>query len=295
MNKLTSAEKNQVTIWDDEKQYNEIKKMYGKDLSEGEFMLFVQTGKAMNLNPFLRQIWAVKYGNSPAQIFVGRDGYLVNAMRHPQYAGIESTAYYSNDIMKRLPDGTLYHESNFNNRGRLIGAYAIVHRRDLDFPIVKEVLLSEYNTGKSNWAKMPETMIKKVAEAQALRFAFPEMFAGTWHEAEQWQHNETKQTRTSAVKIGKPKPKPLEPEPVEDAEYEIDETTGEVIDQAPVSNEKALLLLIQEAVNLNSDNLEKYKSKCTELTKFEYPDEFTDLETLRELYRFAKQLIKEQE
>ena len=119
MNELAEVkEKNQVTIWDDEKQFNEIKKMYGSNLSEGEFMLFVQTGKAMNLNPFLRQIWAVKYGSNPAQIFVGRDGYLVNAMRHPQYAGLESTAYYSNDVMKRLPDGTLHHESNYNNRAR---------------------------------------------------------------------------------------------------------------------------------------------------------------------------------
>jgi phage recombination protein Bet len=295
-NELTTQEKASLTIWDDEKQFQEIKKMYGKDLSEGEFMLFVQTGKAMNLNPFLRQIWAVKYGNSPAQIFVGRDGYLVNAMRHPQYNGLISTAYYSNDIMKRLPDGTLHHESNYNNRGRLMGAYAIVYRKDLDFPIVKEVLLSEYNTGKSNWSKMPETMIKKVAEAQALRFAFPEMFAGTWHEAEQWDRNETKTTRTSSVKIGKPRPKPVEPqpEPIQDAEYEIDETTGEAIEQAPVNNEKALLMLTDEAVNLNPENVEKYKAKCMELIRFDYPDEFTDIEILRELYRFVKQLIKEQ-
>ena len=296
MNELAKTEQAQVTIWDDEKQFNEIKKMYGSNLSEGEFMLFVQTGKAMNLNPFLHQIWAVKYGSNPAQIFVGRDGYLVNAMRHPQYAGLESTAYYSNDIMKRLPDGTLHHESNFNNRGRLMGAYAIVHRRDLDFPIIKEVLLSEYNTGKSNWAKMPETMIKKVAEAQALRFAFPEMFAGTWHESEQWMDNNKKSTRTSSVKIGNPRPipSPIEEPMVEEAEYEIDETTGEVVEQAHVRNDKALLMLTQEAVNLNSDNVEKYKAKCTELTRFDYPDEFTDVEILRDLYRYVKQLIREQ-
>ena len=62
MNELAKTEQAQVTIWDDEKQFNEIKKMYGSNLSEGEFMLFVQTGKAMNLNPFLppdmgSQVW----------------------------------------------------------------------------------------------------------------------------------------------------------------------------------------------------------------------------------------------
>ena len=34
-------------------------------------------------------------------------------------------------------------------------------------------------------------------------------------------------------------------------------------------------MLTEEAVNLNSDNVEKYKAKCVELTKFDYPDEFT--------------------
>ena len=68
-----------------------------------------------------------------------------------------------------------------------------------------------------------------------------------------------KSTRTSSVKIGTPRPKPapVEEPQVEEAEYEIDETTGEVIEQAPVKNEKALLMLTEEAVNLNNDNVEK--------------------------------------
>jgi hypothetical protein len=39
-------------------------------------------------------------------------------------------------------------------------------------PFIVEVDLKEYNTSKGNWAKMPETMIKKVAESQCLRKAF---------------------------------------------------------------------------------------------------------------------------
>ena len=41
-------------------------------------------------------------------------------------------------------------------------------------------------------------------------------------------------------------------------------------------------MLTEEAVNLNNDNVEKYKARCVELTK-DYPDEFTDVEILREL------------
>ena len=295
MNELAKTEQAQVTIWDDEKRFNEIKKMYSKGISDSEFMLFVEIGKSLNLNPFLRQLWVIPYGGK-AQIFVGKDGYLVNAVRHPQYNGCQSFSYYSNDIMKKLPGGTIHHESDYNNRGRLIGAYAIVYRKDLDFPVVKDVLLSEYQKTSPIWKSIPDTMIKKVAEAQALRFAFPEMFAGTWHEAEQWQDNNKKSTRTSSIKIGTPRPKPapVEEHRIEEAEYEIDETTGEIVDQAPVKNEKALLMLTEEAVNLSSSNLEKYKTRCVELTKFDYPDEFTDVEILRELYRYVKQLIREQ-
>jgi hypothetical protein len=39
-------------------------------------------------------------------------------------------------------------------------------------PFTVEVSRSEYDTGKGNWQKMPETMIKKVAESQCLRRAF---------------------------------------------------------------------------------------------------------------------------
>ena len=45
--------------------------------------------------------------------------------------------------------------------------------------------------------------------------------------------NNKKSTRTSSVKIGtpRPKPSPVEDPQFEEAEYEIDETTGEVIEQ----------------------------------------------------------------
>jgi hypothetical protein len=49
------------------------------------------------------------------------------------------------------------------------------------------VELSEYSTGKSLWNSQtgkPATMIKKVAEAQALRMAFQDLLGGTYGEEE---------------------------------------------------------------------------------------------------------------
>lgn len=285
----------EITIWDDKNELAEIKKMYGASLSEGEFITFVKMGKALNLNPFMRQIWAVKYGNTPAQVFVGRDGYLVNAMRHPQYRGMLSSAYYSNDIMKRLPDGTLHHESNYNNRGRLVGAYAIVHRKDLDFPIIKEVLLSEYNTSKSNWAKMPETMIKKVAEAQALRFAFPEIFQGTWHEAEDWKdsnsHREQSKTKTYTYQ----KPKPVEREPIQDAEYQEVETEEQpqAEPQTPDQSEritKGLNLIKEKFATLDEESQAGFAFQCQELTGKEFPDADMKIDQITALFKIIREL-----
>jgi len=46
------------------------------------------------------------------------------------------------------------------------------------------VALSEYHTGKNPWTRMPETMIKKVAEASALRMAFPDELGGVYSQEE---------------------------------------------------------------------------------------------------------------
>ena len=44
--------------------------------------------------------------------------------------------------------------------------------------------LEEYNTGASLWADKPATMIRKVALVQALREAYPEMYAGVYDSSE---------------------------------------------------------------------------------------------------------------
>ena len=43
-----------------------------------------------------------------------------------------------------------------------------------------EVSLEEYNSGKSNWAAKPATMIQKVAKSQAFRAAFPNEYEGIY-------------------------------------------------------------------------------------------------------------------
>ena len=302
MNELAEVKKNEISWWDSEELTRMIKQKLAPNANDFDWFRFTETSKNLNLNPFMGEITLTSFRNGKTGEYdstpiIQRQGYIKIARRSPEFNGLTSDAIYSNQQIIKDHTGRYTITSSYSDRGKLVGAIASVNIKGADYPITVEVSLSEY-MGYNLWKSKPETMIKKVAESQAIRKAFPELFNGTYDETERWEttDNNKKSTRTSAVKIGtpRPKPSPVEDPQFEDAEYEIDETTGEVVEQAPVKNEKALLMLTEEAVNLNSDNVEKYKAKCVELTKFDYPDEFTDVETLRDLYRYVKQLIKEQ-
>lgn len=184
---------NELTLWQDEKQIAEVKAIYGKDLTDGEFKIFRGIGMVTNLNPYLREIWAVKYGTSPASIFIGRDGYRKAAQGNPEYDFHIVDAVYANDDFK-VEDGAVRHSYNVKERGALVGAYCSVKRKSASKPMFTYVELKEYTTGKSLWQTKPATMIKKVAEAQGLRMAFQDIFAGTYDESEQWEQKKGNDT-----------------------------------------------------------------------------------------------------
>ena len=128
-----------------------IRDMFAKGANDNEFGVMIELARKYQLDPFARQIWLVKYGDNPAQIFCGRDGYLAIAHRSGQFDGIQSGS--------RVEDG------------ELIG-WCRVYRKDMSHPFEVEVYASEYSTGKNLWRDKPRTMIQKVAEAHALRRAF---------------------------------------------------------------------------------------------------------------------------
>ena len=128
-----------------------IRDMCAKDCTDNEFLLLMQLAKTYQLDPFAKQIWAVKYGNNPAAIFCGRDGFLAIAHRSGKFDGMESGTRKDGDD--------------------LVG-WCRVYRKDMSRPFEVEVSLSEYSTGKNLWQTKPKTMIVKVAESHALRRAF---------------------------------------------------------------------------------------------------------------------------
>lgn len=136
-----------------------IKSTIAKDCTDTELSLLLYQADRLNLDPLQKQIWAVKFADKPALIFVGRDGFLQFAHRSGQFDGMESGT--------KVVDGNI------------IG-FARVYRKDMAHPISVEVDLKEYQRKYAAtvpqdfriWETKPKTMIQKVAESQALRRAF---------------------------------------------------------------------------------------------------------------------------
>ena len=183
-NELASYDNRALSFWKDPNALKEIKELFAPNLTDLEFKGFIGMGSALGLNPFLRECWAIKYDKTkPAQIFIGRDGYRKVAQRQAEYDFHYAETIYSKDKFK-VTNGVIEHEYSFMDRGVLLGAYCIVKRKSSSRPVYAVVNITDYDKKQSNWNTMKETMIKKVAEAQALRAAFQDTFGGTYTEDE---------------------------------------------------------------------------------------------------------------
>ena len=178
-----SKSMNELQVWTE--QEIEIKNGFGKNLTDAQFVNFMMMGKSLNLNPFLREIWAIPY-NGAVSIFIARDGYRRNAVCQPDYNGHIADSIYDDDTFRVL-SGIPEHEYG-KERKTLIGAYCVCWKKGIKIPFFVKVNLGEYFKGKSPiWREKPETMIKKVAEAQCLKGAYPDIFKGTYSDSESWK------------------------------------------------------------------------------------------------------------
>lgn len=139
-------------------------------VTDAEVNMFLSLCKFNKLNPFLKEVYLIKYGSSPATMVVGKDVLLKRAMRNPRYEGTKAgviTVNAKGELKER--EGTFVLDGE-----TLVGGWAQVFVKGYATPIYASVSIKEYSTGQSNWKTKPATMIRKVALAQALREAFPE-------------------------------------------------------------------------------------------------------------------------
>lgn len=132
--------------------------------------------RELGLNPITREIHFVprraKIGDkwvNKVEPMVGRDGFLSIAHRSGQLAGMETTV-----SIREVPQ---QENGAWKSKLQLV-ADCTVWRKDSSKPFSVQVSYNEYVQKTSDgqptkfWAEKPETMLKKVAESQALRKAF---------------------------------------------------------------------------------------------------------------------------
>jgi phage recombination protein Bet len=135
-------------------------------LLPAEQMQFLNVAKAYGLNPFKREIYATAYGsgeNRQCSILVGYEVYLKRAERTGLLDGWDAT---------------------FAGAGQSLSCKITIYRKDWNRPFFHEVYYSETvqctKSGNVNkfWAKMPRTMLRKVAISQGFRLCFSDDLGG---------------------------------------------------------------------------------------------------------------------
>lgn len=163
-----------------------VKNYIAPGATDQEVLMFIELCKAQNLNPFIRDAYLVKYGSAAAQIIVGKDVFIKRASENPNFNGMKAgIVVLTKDGQIQEREGALKLKDE-----ELVGGWCEVYLKDKEYPTKSLVSFDEYaqrtKDGKLNsmWSTKGATMIRKVAQSQALREAFPKKLRGLYQQEE---------------------------------------------------------------------------------------------------------------
>jgi len=151
-----------------------------------ELKLFAYACQRTGLDPFSKQIYAIKRGKMTIQ--VGIDGLRSIAERTGQLDGSETYWCGEEGDWKDVWLG----------KAPPAAAKTIVYRKGSSHPFVGVARFQDYNAGQGLWSKMPAAMLAKCSEALALRKAFPADMSSLYTADEMEQAETVTVTATNA-------------------------------------------------------------------------------------------------
>lgn len=176
MSTALAIQNNDLLTFDDNK-LELIRKTVARDLTPVEFEFFMAVARSRGLDPIQNQIHAVVRGSGDKRkmtIQVAIDGFRLIAARTGNFAGIDAPKF-------------LYDKDGNPIRCQ-VTVYRMVQNQRCAFVATAKwsEFLPEGNMAFM-WKKMPEVMLSKVTEAQALRKAFPADLSGLYEDSEMHQ------------------------------------------------------------------------------------------------------------
>jgi len=155
--------------------------------SSDELRLFAYACQRTGLDPFSKQIYAIKRGGKMT-IQAGIDGLRAIAERtgeldgsHTEWCGDDGQ--WSDVWISSKPPAA---------------AKTTIWRKGSSHPFTGVARFADYNAGQGLWSKMPAAMIAKCSEALALRKAFPANLSGVYSTDEMEQAEVQPVTVTAA-------------------------------------------------------------------------------------------------
>ena len=151
-------------------QISVIRNTIARDCDDAELALFIGACKRAGLDPLQKQIYAMKMGGK-LSIQTSIDGFRVIAERSGKYRGQVGPFWCGADGAWR---------DVWLDKTPPVAAKVGVLHRDFAEPLWGVARFASYSKGSGLWTQMGEVMIAKVAEALALRKAFPNDLSGLY-------------------------------------------------------------------------------------------------------------------
>jgi phage recombination protein Bet len=219
-------------------QMDLLKRTICKEATDDEFQMFVGVCKRTGLDPFAKQIHAVKRWDSKESKYVmsmqvAIDGFRLIAQRSNEYEGQTPPQWCSEDgiwkdvwLSKEPPSAARIGVWRKGFKEPCWGVANFNSYKQLYKNANKEWVLTAL------WAKMPEVMIAKCAESLALRKAFPQELSDLHTEEEMQQADvhipmgreeaiEKKLVYSDPNTVAKPEPSKEESKTIELPEWEV--------------------------------------------------------------------------